>query len=35
MDKLWELGWDGTELLPDSELPKEIMPEYFIERWDV
>lgn len=28
--ELWELGWTGEGLLPDSELPHELMPEYFI-----
>ena len=31
--KLWKLGWDGEGLLPDSELPDNLMPEYFLERW--
>lgn len=31
--KLWELGWDGEGLLPDSELPDNLMPEYYFERW--
>lgn len=30
---LWALGWNGEGLLPDSELPDEIMPEYYIEKW--
>jgi len=25
--RLWQLGWDGEGLLPDSELPGELMPE--------
>jgi hypothetical protein len=31
--ELWALGWNGEGLLPDSELPDEIMPEYYIEKW--
>ena len=30
--KLWTLGWNGEGLLPDSELPDEIMPEYYIKK---
>jgi dimeric dUTPase (all-alpha-NTP-PPase superfamily) len=33
MDQLWSLGWDGGDLLPDSELPDELMPKYFLEYW--
>jgi hypothetical protein len=33
MANLWELGWDGTGLLPDSELPNELMPDYFVKKW--
>jgi hypothetical protein len=33
MDELWMLGWDGGDLLPDSELPSELMPKYFLEKW--
>ena len=33
MDQLWSLGWDGGDLLPDSELPNELMPKYFLEYW--
>jgi hypothetical protein len=32
--QLWALGWDGGDLLPDSELPDELMPKYFIEKWE-
>ncbi|MBE7471980.1 MAG: hypothetical protein DPW09_26765 [Anaerolineae bacterium] len=31
--RLWELGWDGEGLLPDSELPNDLMPKYYLERW--
>lgn len=31
--QLWALGWDGGDLLPDEELPDELMPKYFIEKW--
>ena len=31
--ELWELGWDGEGLLPDSELPDELMPEKYIAKW--
>jgi hypothetical protein len=31
--ELWELGWDGEGLLPDSELPDKLMPEYYLKRW--
>jgi hypothetical protein len=31
--KLWELGWEGEGLLPDSELPDNLMPEYYLARW--
>lgn len=34
MDKLWVLEWDGTGLLPDSELPIQLMPDYFVRRWE-
>jgi hypothetical protein len=33
MAKLWALGWDGEGLLPDSELPDSLMPDYYIRRW--
>ena len=33
MKKLWDLGWDGETLLPDSELPDRLMPRYFLDRW--
>jgi hypothetical protein len=33
MGRLWALGWDGEGLLPDSELPDRLMPEYFLQRW--
>ena len=33
MNQLWSLGWDGSDLLPDSELPDELMPKYFLEYW--
>lgn len=31
--KLWALGWDGGDLLPDSELPDELMPKYYLDKW--
>ena len=31
--RLWELGWDGEGLMPDSELPDDLMPEYYLARW--
>ncbi len=31
--QLWALGWDGGDLLPDGELPDELMPKYFVEKW--
>lgn len=33
MGQLWQLGWDGAGLLPDSELPDRLMPTYFLEYW--
>ncbi len=33
--KLWHLGWDGEGLLPDSELPNDLMPSYYLERWKI
>jgi hypothetical protein len=33
VEKLWEIGWRGSGLLPDSELPDELMPQYFLEYW--
>ncbi len=33
VQELWNLGWRGTTLLPDMELPDELMPEYFIAYW--
>ena len=33
MAQLWSLGWNGGDLLPDSELPDELMPKYFLEYW--
>ena len=33
MSRLWALGWDGEGLLPDSELPDNLMPDYYIKRW--
>jgi hypothetical protein len=32
--KLWDLEWIGTNLPPDSELPDELMPQYFLEFWE-
>ena len=29
--ELWELGWRGEALLPDSELPSQMMPKYFLD----
>ena len=31
--RLWELGWNGEDLLPDEELPTQLMPDYFIDYW--
>ena len=31
--QLWASGWDGEGLLPDEELPDELMPKYYIEKW--
>jgi hypothetical protein len=31
-DKLLRLDWDEA-LFPDSELPDELMPKHYIERW--
>ncbi|MCP4542082.1 MAG: hypothetical protein GY832_33570 [Chloroflexi bacterium] len=33
--KLWDLGWDGEGLLPDSELPNDLMPSYYLEKWKI
>jgi len=33
VQELWDLGWRGTTLLPDSELPDRLMPRYFISYW--
>jgi len=33
VQELWKLGWRGTTLLPDMELPDELMPEYFVAYW--
>jgi len=30
---LWQQGWTGEGLLPDAELPDELMPRYFMEYW--
>jgi hypothetical protein len=30
--ELWRLGWEGEELLPDSELPDTLMPKYYLEK---
>jgi hypothetical protein len=31
--KLWALGSRGEELLPEMELPENLMPQYFIDWW--
>lgn len=33
MKELWESGWRGNDLLPDCELPAELMPSYFFDYW--
>ncbi|HLO17297.1 MAG TPA: hypothetical protein VK206_20865 [Anaerolineales bacterium] len=33
VQNLWNLGWRGTTLLADMELPDELMPQYFISYW--
>lgn len=33
MDQLWQQGWTGRGLLPDAELPDELMPQYFQDYW--
>jgi hypothetical protein len=33
--ELWSLGWDGEGLLPDSELPNDLMPSHCLERWNI
>ena len=33
LSKLWNLDWKGENLLPDSELPDRLMPQYFLEFW--
>ena len=30
---LWTKGWRGNHLLPEEELPNELMPAYFVEHW--
>jgi hypothetical protein len=31
--KLWDLGWRGSDFLPDEELPHKLMPDYFVSYW--
>ncbi|MCC6298426.1 MAG: hypothetical protein IT314_03955 [Anaerolineales bacterium] len=33
MDQLWKLGWDGSTLSLDAQLPDGLMPKYFLEYW--
>ena len=33
-EELWSLGWRGETLLPDSQLPTRLMPDYYLKHWD-
>jgi hypothetical protein len=33
LSELWNLGWDGGDLPPDAELPDELMPKYYLDKW--
>jgi hypothetical protein len=35
MKQLWDLGWRGDDLLPDAELPNQLMPNFYISHWDI